>query len=91
MKANLSNFRRYYPWLHFIPGSVLVELATLGPLGRVKKAPGTVGSLAGIFLYCLLFHKLDPLSFLLLTGLFAYWLLVFVMQPNNIYKCEIPG
>ncbi|MGB0418583.1 MAG: phosphatidylglycerophosphatase A [Opitutales bacterium] len=72
MKANLSNFRRYYPWLHFIPGSVLVELATLGPLGRVKKAPGTVGSLAGIFLYCLLFHKLDPLSFLLLTGLLAY-------------------
>lgn len=72
MKAHLSNFRRYYPWLHFIPSTVLVELATLGALGRVKKAPGTVGSLAGLFLYCLLFHELDPLSFLLLNGLCAY-------------------
>lgn len=72
MKANLSNFRRYYPWLHLIPGTLVVELATLGPLGRIKKAPGTVGSLAGLFLYCLLFHKLNPVSFLLLTGLCAY-------------------
>ena len=72
MKSHLNNFRRYYPWLHLIPNSVLVELATLGALGRVKKAPGTVGSLAGLFLYSLLFHQLDPLRFLLLSCLCAY-------------------
>ena len=72
MSPHLSNFRRYYPWLHFVPRTAVIELATLGAVGRFKRAPGTLGSLAGIFFYCLLFYKLDPLSFLLLNGVCAY-------------------
>lgn len=51
---------------------MLVNLATLGPLGRVKKGPGTVGSVAGIALYALLFHRATLLGFVFLAVLLAY-------------------
>ena len=59
-------------WTQFIPTPVLVSLATLGPLGRVKKGPGTVGSVAGIALYALLFHFASWLGYLFLAVLLAY-------------------
>lgn len=40
------------------PGRWVMSLATLGPLGRVKKAPGTAGSAAGVLWYGLVFHSL---------------------------------
>ncbi len=59
-------------WTQFISTPVLVNLATLGPLGRVKKGPGTVGSVAGIALYALLFHFASLLGFVFLAVLLAY-------------------
>ena len=51
---------------------LVVNLATLGPLGLVKKGPGTVGSVAGIGLYAVVFHYATPLSYLLLMLLLTY-------------------
>lgn len=59
-------------WTQFISTPVLVNLATLGPLGRVKKGPGTVGSVAGLALYALLFHFASLLGFVFLAVLLAY-------------------
>ncbi|HAV13396.1 MAG TPA: phosphatidylglycerophosphatase A [Opitutae bacterium] len=70
--ANPSNFQRYFPWTSFLSTPVVVGLSTLGPLGLVKKAPGTVGSVAGIGLYAVLFHYASPIAFLFFALLLTY-------------------
>jgi phosphatidylglycerophosphatase A len=45
-------------WSRFLPSNLVLALATLGPLGRGRRAPGTWGSAAGL-LYCtVLFWRL---------------------------------
>ncbi|MFT4900931.1 MAG: phosphatidylglycerophosphatase A [Lentimonas sp.] len=69
---SLNNFRRYFPWTPMLSTSLAVNTATLGPLGRVKKGPGTVGSVAGIILYVVFFHQSSFLGFILLALILAY-------------------
>ena len=47
----------------------MVHLATLGPLGRRGKAPGTQGTLVGLVIYTLIFHHAAPLLYILLLSL----------------------
>lgn len=47
-------------WPRFLPSKVVLSCATLGPIGRIRHAPGTWGSVAGLFYQILVFH---PLSF----------------------------
>ncbi|MEN8725256.1 MAG: phosphatidylglycerophosphatase A [Lentimonas sp.] len=70
--ANLNNFQRYFPWTAKLSTPLVVGLSTLGPLGLVKKGPGTVGSVAGIALYAVLFHYASPIAYLFLMGLLTY-------------------
>lgn len=70
--AQLNNIQRYFPWTALISTPAVVGLATLGPLGLVKKGPGTVGSVAGLGLYAVLFHNASFLGYVLLLGLFTY-------------------
>ena len=42
-------------WPRFLPSTIVLGFATLGPLGRRLPAPGTWGSLAGL-LYFTVFH-----------------------------------
>jgi phosphatidylglycerophosphatase A len=58
----VNNIQRYFPWALLLPTAVVVNLATLGPLGTVKKGPGTVGSVAGIGLYAVLFQSATPVD-----------------------------
>ncbi len=53
-------------WARVLPAWFVCHLATLGPLGLVRKGPGTVGSVAGIALYAVVFHNLSTVSQLLL-------------------------
>ena len=48
-------------WPRFLPSSLVLALATLGPLGRRRHAPGTWGSAAGLLYFTVFFW---PLSFL---------------------------
>ncbi|MGJ8653440.1 MAG: phosphatidylglycerophosphatase A family protein [Opitutaceae bacterium] len=65
-------FQRYFPWTSGISTPLIVGMATLGPLGLVKKAPGTVGSVAGIALYAVMFHHASFLGYLILAALWIY-------------------
>ncbi|MDX2187906.1 MAG: phosphatidylglycerophosphatase A [Opitutaceae bacterium] len=57
-------------WTRFLPSSVVLSLARVGPLGRMRKAPGTWGSLGGVFLQLAVFHPLGTvLSLVLLAPL----------------------
>ena len=60
-----------FPWTRTLPTHLVVNLATLGPVGYLK-APGTWGSVAGIGWYTVVFSQLDPLIALLVIALSIY-------------------
>ena len=60
-----------FSWTRVLPTTVVVGLATLGPIGRLK-APGTWGSLAGIGWYTIVFYNLDPVISIVLIGITSF-------------------
>ncbi len=56
-------------WLRLAPSSIIINLATLGPLGRVKKGPGTVGSVAGLVWFTFVFFRADIATYVIVGGL----------------------
>jgi len=42
-------------WPRFLPSSIVLPIATLGPLGRKCRAPGTWGSVAGLIYFTVFF------------------------------------
>ena len=53
---------------------MVINFATLGPIGRIRKAPGTWGSVAGLLYFTLFFYPLGVLGtvlFGLVGGYFA--------------------
>ena len=87
----MYNIRRYFPWVLFLSTTSVVNLATLGPLGLVKKGAGTVGSLAGIGLYAVLFHQATPLWYLLLSLLFIYLAVALCDEAEQRLQMRDPG
>ena len=87
----MYGIRRYFPWVRFLPTNIVVNLATLGPLGLVKKGPGTVGSVAGIALYAVFFHRAMPLEYLLLSALFFYLAVAFCDEAERRLQMRDPG
>lgn len=62
-------------WPRLLPTPWVVGLATLGPVGRVRKAPGTWGTVAGLIYFTLFFYHLDPFWTVLL-GALGLWFAV---------------
>lgn len=58
-------------WTRWLPGSVVVNVATLGPLGRLP-APGTWGSAAGMAWFAVVLAPAGTVLALLLSGLLLY-------------------
>ena len=52
-------------WPRFLPRQMVLNFATLGPLGRIRKAPGTWGSVAGLLYFTLFFYDLGVFGTLL--------------------------
>ncbi len=59
-------------WSRFIPSPVILNTATLGPLGRIRNAPGTAGSVAGLIWYTVVFIPLGNLQYLLTLAITVY-------------------
>jgi phosphatidylglycerophosphatase A len=60
-------------WPRFLPSSIVLGLATLGPLGRRMPAPGTWGSLAGLMYFTLFFvDRLGLMAAILLSAIGIY-------------------
>lgn len=87
----MNKLQRYFPWTHFLPTPLVVNLATLGPLGLVKKGPGTVGSVAGIGLYCVLFHNATPLGYLFFMALLTYFAVGICDTAEQRLQMRDPG
>jgi phosphatidylglycerophosphatase A len=87
----VNNFRSYFVWTKLLPTAVVVNLATLGPLGLVKKGPGTVGSVAGLGLYSVLFHSASPFVFLTLTAFLTYLAIAICDTAEQRLHMRDPG
>jgi phosphatidylglycerophosphatase A len=63
-------------WPRFLPSTLVLGLATLGPVGRRLPAPGTWGSLAGLLYFAVFF--VDRLSLVpaILLGAFGLYFAV---------------
>ncbi len=59
-------------WPRFLPTPVVVNLATVGPVGRIRKAPGTWGSVAGLLYFTVLFAQVSPFALILWSALGLY-------------------
>lgn len=63
-------------WPRFLPSTWVLNCATLGPIGRIRHAPGTWGSLAGLAVQLVLFHGLESVWKTLLVCLISVWFAV---------------
>jgi len=59
-------------WPRFLPTDKVLACATLGPIGRKLKAPGTWGSVAGLLYFTVVFYPMSLIGSLLLSALGAY-------------------
>ena len=87
----MHRYSKYFVWALPIPTNVVVNLATLGPVGRIKKAPGTWGSVAGLLLYTVCFHHSGFLGYILLAGLLAYLAIGFCDEAEKRLQMRDPG
>jgi phosphatidylglycerophosphatase A len=87
----MRNLDRYLIWTRALPSSLVINAATLGPIGRVKKAPGTVGSVAGVGLYAVFFHYSSLLGFILLALGLAYLAVALCDAAEKRLQMRDPG
>lgn len=78
-------------WIKFLPPTVVVNVATLGPIGLWGRAPGTNGTIAGIIFYTLFFYPLSPLPYALWAAFFIYLGIVFCGQAEVWMGKSDPG
>ena len=60
-------------FLRFLPSAWTLNVATLGPVGRLKKMPGTYGSFVGLIYYTLFFHELTPAEYFF-ACIVSFWI-----------------
>jgi phosphatidylglycerophosphatase A len=59
-------------WPRFLPSQMVLNFATLGPIGRLPKAPGTWGAVAGLLYFTLFFYPLGPIGTLIFGAVGLY-------------------
>lgn len=82
---------RYIFWTRALSTPVVVNLATIGPVGRIKKAPGTWGSVVGIAFYAVLFHFASPIAYIFLAALSAYFAVAICDAAEKRLQMRDPG
>ena len=82
---------RYFIWTRVLSTPLVVNCATLGPIGRVKRAPGTLGSVAGLGLYAVLFHHSSFLGFIIMALGLAYLAVAFCDAAEKRLQMRDPG
>ena len=87
----MRNLDRYLFWTRALSTPLVVNFATLGPIGRFKKAPGTWGSVAGLGLYTVAFHNSSLFSFIILALGLAYFAVAFCDAAEKRLQMRDPG
>lgn len=78
-------------WPRFLPSGVVVSVATLGPIGRISRAPGTWGSLAGLMYFTLFFYQLGIFGTLVFSAAAIYGAVAFCGEAEFRLGKRDPG
>jgi phosphatidylglycerophosphatase A len=87
----VTRLDKYTIWTRALSTTLIVNLATIGPVGRIKKAPGTWGSLVGLGFYAVFFHYASPIGFILLAALSAYLAIAICDAAEKRLQMRDPG
>ncbi len=77
-------------WLKKAPTGLVVNVATLGPLGQKMLAPGTWGAFAGVLYSWLLFRSGNWVETVVWTLLLSYVAVGFTGEAARRLRCEDP-
>ena len=80
-----------FPWVSRLPQSWILNIATLGPIGHLKRAPGTWGSIAGLFGYTIFFYPLPALTYLILLAALIYVAAGIAEEAERLLGIKDPG
>lgn len=83
--------RNYFQWAAFMPRKIVTNLSTIGPVGHILYAPGTWGSVIGIFLYVFLFMGMPDWSSLLLLLPLTYFSMGICNEAEIRFGKKDPG
>jgi phosphatidylglycerophosphatase A len=83
--------RSNFLWAAFIPRSIVTNIATCGPVGTLMKAPGTWGSVIGIFLFVAVFMNLSNLFYLVLLLMLTYLAMGICNEAEIRFGKKDPG
>jgi len=78
-------------WPRFLPTTLVLAIARVGPCGRARRAPGTWGSLAGLLFQLVLFHTLPLPAAILLCVIFALLSVAFCGEAEFRLGAKDPG
>ena len=78
-------------WPRFLPSGLVIAVATLGPIGRMRKAPGTWGSLAGLVYFTLFFYQLGVCGTLFFSAVGIYVAVAFCGEAEFRLGKRDPG
>lgn len=79
-------------WPRFLPSQTVLNIATLGPLGRKLPAPGTWGSVAGLLYYTVFFlDRVGLVGTLLVTAVVGYLAVAFCGEAEFRLGRKDPG
>jgi len=87
----MTSIDRYVFWARLLPAPVVINLATIGPVGRIKRAPGTWGSVVGLAFYAVFFHYASPFAFIVLAALSAYLSVALCDAAEKHLQMRDPG
>src|SRR5262245_37626564 len=81
-----------FEWMRVLPTPLVCNIATLGRIGFWGRAPGTNGSIVGIFWYTLVFaHITDPLAYIVLFAVTFFIAVVFCDEAEIRFNKRDPG
>jgi phosphatidylglycerophosphatase A len=80
-----------FRWALLLPAPFVCQFATLGPIGLISRAPGTLGSVAGVILYVLLFHERSLLFQVLLAIVFTMLAIGICDAAERHFQQRDPG
>lgn len=78
-------------WPRFLSTATVLNLATLGPIGRRLPAPGTWGSVAGLLYFTVFFWPLGTAMTLVYTALGTYLAVAFCGEAEFRLGRKDPG
>ena len=78
-------------WPRFLPTSFVLAIARVGPCGRMRRAPGTWGSLAGLLFQLVVFHTLTLPAAVLFCVIFGLLSVAFCGEAEFRLGAKDPG